>query len=116
MNNDVDLGWEMPEEQKKEQDEEKRFLDLFDQWKSGTWFMSSASDIIAHPACQEIIAMGEKMIPNMLNLLVYTTRYNTLVWILFEITGENPVKPKHIGSIKNMAKDWIEWGKNKGLI
>ncbi len=32
------------------------------------------------------------------------------------ITNENPVPDKHLGNIKKMSKDWIKWGKKKGII
>jgi hypothetical protein len=36
-----------------------------------------------------------------------------LIWFNFlrRVTGENPVKPEHIGKPELMAKDWLEWAK-----
>jgi hypothetical protein len=35
---------------------------------------------------------------------------------LFAITGENPISSEHRGHVKLMAQDWVEWGKQCGIL
>ena len=65
-----------------------------------------------HPAYQEIISMGTKIVP----LLLSELKKNPLYWLaaLSAITGENPVKPEQRGRVKQMASAWMEWGRNQG--
>jgi len=37
-------------------------------------------------------------------------------WALEAITEENPVGPADAGNVRDMARVWIEWGKQNGLI
>src|SRR5438067_2403633 len=42
---------------------EQRFRDLVDQWKEATEFTSSTTEMVLHPAYQQIIGMGPVAIP-----------------------------------------------------
>jgi hypothetical protein len=65
-----------------------------------------------HPAYQEIINMGTKIVL----LLLSELKKNPLYWLsaLSAITGENPIQLEQRGRIKQMASAWIEWGRNQG--
>jgi hypothetical protein len=67
-----------------------------------------------HPAYQEIILMGQQVVP----LLLAELRRDPDFWFaaLRAITGENPVPPASAGKVKEMARAWIAWGKARGYI
>jgi hypothetical protein len=90
----------------------KKFYTLATQWQNEVAGMSSTTQMSQHPAYQEIINMGTKIVP----LLLSELTKNPLYWLiaLSEITGENPIKPEQRGRVKQMASAWIEWGKNQG--
>jgi hypothetical protein len=68
----------------------------------------------SHPAYQEIIGMGQKVVP----LLLTELKRKPDFWFvaLREITGENPVPPESAGRIEEMARAWLKWGRSKGYI
>jgi hypothetical protein len=90
-----------------------RFEVLFQQWKQETLFSSSGSEITNHPAYQAIIELGPSVVPFILIKLQEDPQQ--LFYALFKITGENPVKPKHVGMLSKMKEDWLEWGAIQGL-
>ncbi|MBK8565570.1 MAG: hypothetical protein IPN76_20045 [Saprospiraceae bacterium] len=91
-----------------------RFELLFQQWKQETLFSSSGSEITNHPAYQAIIELGPSVVPFILIKLQEDPQH--LFYALFKITGENPVKPKHVGMLSKMKEDWLEWGATKGYL
>jgi len=88
------------------------FYALAAQWESEVAGLSLTAQMSEHPAYQEIINMGTKIVP----LLLSELENNPLYWLsaLSAITGENPIKPEQRGRVKQMASAWIEWGKNQG--
>lgn len=90
----------------------EKFYSLASQWQNDVEGMSSTAQMSQHPAYQEIISMGTKVVP----LLLRELKHNPIYWLLAlsEITGENPIKPEQRGRVKQMAEAWIEWGKNQG--
>jgi hypothetical protein len=84
----------------------EKFYSLASQWQSDVEGMSSTAQMSQHPAYQEIISMGTKVVP----LLLRELKQNPLYWLLAlsEITGENPIKPEQRGRVKQMAEAWIE--------
>lgn len=89
-----------------------KFYTLASQWQSEVEGISSTTQMSQHPAYQEIISMGTKIVP----LLLSELKQNPLYWLsaLSEITGTNPIKPEQRGRVKQMAEAWLEWGKNQG--
>ena len=93
-------------------------IDLFEKlshkWLEETLNVSSVSDIVLNEGYQEIIGMGKSVVPLILRKLQHSPQH----WLcaLRVITGENPVKKESIGRIKRMAKDWIDWGVEKGYL
>ncbi|HEY9851580.1 MAG TPA: hypothetical protein V6D28_19070 [Leptolyngbyaceae cyanobacterium] len=89
-----------------------KFYALAQQWENEVAGMSSTAQMSQHPNYQEIIRMGEKVVP----LLLLELRKNPLYWLtaLSTITGENPIKAEQRGRVKQMASAWIEWGRNHG--
>ena len=81
-------------------------------WEAETLFLSDAHRIIEHPAFQEILSLGEAVIPFMLHDLEQGPRQ--WVWALSRITGENPVPPADAGNLRQMGKAWLCWGRENG--
>jgi hypothetical protein len=92
----------------------KKVYALAEKWQNEVEGISSTLQMSEHPAYQEIISFGYKVVP----LLLKELKNNPLYWLsaLSTITGENPIKPEHKGKIKQMAEAWIDWGKNKGCL
>jgi hypothetical protein len=91
---------------------EKRFRHLEAVWEAETLYLSDAHKIIEHPAFQEIIGMGEAVIPFMLRDLEKAPRQ--WVWALSRITGANPLRPEDAGDSRRMADAWLRWGREHG--
>src|SRR5438874_12850596 len=95
-----------------EENVEQQFRRLEAIWEAETLFLSDAHRIIEHPAFQEIISLGEAVIPLMLHDLEQGPRQ--WVWALPRITGANPVPPADGGNLRNMAEAWLRWGRENG--
>ena len=91
-----------------------RFELLFQQWKQETLLSSSGSEITNHPAYLAIIELGPSVVPFILIKLQEDPQH--LFYALFKITGEYPVKPKHLGMLTKMKEDWLEWGAVQGYL
>jgi hypothetical protein len=70
--------------------------------------------MIRHPAYLEIIDLGEPVVPLLLDELQREPDF----WFaaLQKITGADPVPKTSAGKIKEMAKAWLDWGRDKGLL
>jgi hypothetical protein len=91
---------------------EQRFRRLEAIWEADTLYLSNARKIIEHPAFQEIISLGEAVIPLMLRDL--QKEPSEWVWALPRITGVNPVSPADGGNFRKMAEVWLKWGRENG--
>ena len=91
-----------------------RFHRLKEKWEAETAFLSSVSDIVMHPAYQQIIGMGPVSIPLILREM--SIKQGQWFWALKSITNEDPVKPRHRGIVAEMSKAWLQWGKERGYI
>lgn len=89
---------------------------LAEQWINETTFISSATELIEHPAYQKIIEYGTAAIPFLLNRLKNGPEPHFWGPALEAITGENPVPKEHAGRILLIAQDWIDWGRDKGYL
>ena len=91
---------------------EVRFRRLADIWRTETAYVSSSSELVAHPAFQEIVSMGPAVIPLLLRELANGTGH----WhrALKRITGIDPVLPTDRGKIDKAAEAWLRWGKEQG--
>jgi len=92
---------------------EQRFQRLLETWDRETRFQSSTTRIIEHPAYQEIISLGALAIPSLLRALE-STGNGHLGPALTAITGVSPVLPEHRGKIREIARDWVRWGRESG--
>jgi len=92
----------------------ERFEVLADWWEEETFFHSNSSLKNAHPALQEIISMGEPIVP----LILERMRSQGGHWFeaLQQITGADPVSPADYGKIAAMQNSWLQWGEDRGYI
>jgi hypothetical protein len=95
-------------------DVEQQFAALTRQWKAATAFQSSTSAMIADPAYQAIIQLGQPAVP----LLLRELETEPAHWFeaLKAITGEDPVSPMDWGKIPAMRAAWLAWGRQHHLI
>lgn len=91
-----------------------RFHRLKEKWEAETAFLSSVSDIVMHPAYQQIIGMGPAAIPFILKEV--SIKQGQWFWALKSITNADPVKPEHRGIVAEMSMAWLQWGKERGYI
>jgi hypothetical protein len=91
---------------------EAKFRRLATIWCAETACISSSSDLVAHPAFQEIVSLGPAVIPLLLRKLENRTGH----WhrALRRITGIDPVPAADRGTIAKSAEAWMKWGKEQG--
>jgi hypothetical protein len=83
----------------------EKFRRLAAVWLAETAYVSSTSELVAHPAFQEIVALGPAVIPFLLRALENRTGH----WhrALRRITGADPVPPADRGNIDKAAEAWL---------
>jgi hypothetical protein len=93
---------------------ESAFRELAREWRDETRYLSSSTQITAHPAYQRIVQLGAAVVP----LLLEELRREPDHWFaaLRELTGENPVAPEDRGDVPAMAAAWVRWGEREHLI
>ena len=91
---------------------DRTFTNLVQQWRNETIGISSTTDLVMHPAYQQIIKMGPVVIPLLLREVA--RKSGRWFWALCEISGEDPVPLEKRGKTKEMTQIWLEWGKAKG--
>lgn len=94
------------------QEEEARFLDLVATWKRARGPHSSSARLAEHPAYQQIISMGPEVVPWVLRELEREPDH----WFraLRALTSADPVSPEHRSKVREMAEDWLRWGREQG--
>jgi hypothetical protein len=90
----------------------ERFDRLADAWHSAVAHHSSSRIRHNHPAYQEIIAMGQAVVPLLLRDLETNQRH----WFaaLAAITGADPIGDEDAGDISKMSEGWLRWGRESG--
>lgn len=90
-----------------------QFQQLSKQWNEATRYHSNIQSLRNNPVYQELIALGEPIVPLILGEL---DRESHVCWfaVLNAITGENPVPPEDAGFVEAMARDWLDWGRRRG--
>jgi hypothetical protein len=91
---------------------ERRFRELAEEWKAATAFLSSITEMEAHPAYQKIIGMGKEALPFLFEELRREPDF--WFWALSAITGEDPVPEAARGNVRLMAKAWLTWAEEHG--
>lgn len=93
-------------------DIERRFMELSEEWKTESMFMSSTTAMAMLPSYQKIIGMGQAVLPLIFRELEREPRY--WFWALRAITDAAPVPVENRGRIREMAKAWLRWGRLQG--
>jgi hypothetical protein len=70
--------------------------------------------MVMHPAYQQIIGMGERVVPVLLREL--ERRPNHWFWALKAITRQDPVPDEARGDFDAMVGAWLRWGRTQGYI
>jgi hypothetical protein len=91
---------------------EQRFRRFAAVWETETLVLSNPNLISGHWAFQEIIRMGDAVVPLLLRDL--EREPHLWAWALPDITGENPVPTGAAGNIRKMSEAWLRWGRHKG--
>jgi hypothetical protein len=91
---------------------EERFRRLEATWMGEVGHHSSTTKLVNHPAFQEIIRMGQAVVPFMLQDL--EKRPRLWVWALPAITGADPVAADDRGDIAKMSEAWLRWARDNG--
>src|SRR5262245_22590822 len=91
---------------------EAKFQRLATVWRAETAYVSSSGDLVAHPAFQDIVALGSPVIP----LLLCELEKRTGHWhrALRRITGDDPVPAADRGNIERATEAWLRWEKEHG--
>ena len=92
----------------------ERFQELANRWQEETVLLANSDRKNAHPALQEIISMGQPVVPLILERMQSQGGH----WFeaLQQITGARPVPPESRGRIKEMTQAWLEWGELNGYV
>lgn len=91
-----------------------RFNTLAMEWLCGMGYGSNPAALTSHPSYKAIVGYGSDAIPFILAQLKRAP--SLLSWTLFDITGDNPVKPSEHGNVVKITRAWLKWGKKKKLI
>lgn len=93
---------------------ETEFNELAEQWYRATLHSSGYVDKILHPAYQRIIGLGKDVVPLILRELQDAP--SDWFWALRALTGEDVTTPEMAGKRDEMARAWLDWGKERGFI
>lgn len=85
----------------------EKFRDLSFTWQHDHRFTSDLEKIAMHPAYQEIIGMGEKALPYIIDSMQKKPHH----WFaaLKAITGVDPVDDDDMGNMFEMTNAWLNW-------
>ena len=92
---------------------EDKFYRLAAAWHNAVAHHSSSRIRENHPAYQEIIGMGQAVVPLLLRDLEVNHRH----WFtaLAVITGADPISEEDAGKVPRMAEAWLRWGREHGF-
>ena len=91
----------------------RRFEQLAKTWREECAHLSSVREMVLHPAYQQIVGMGKDALVFLLREL--ERQPDHWFWALWAITQENPVPVEHRGRVRDMARDWLEWARRRGI-
>lgn len=89
------------------------FEEMKSRWLTETALSSSGTEMVSNANYRAIIALGWDVIPIILDDLQKSPEW----WFvaLSEITGEQATNGDHRGDLEAMSRDWIKWGRIKGM-
>lgn len=88
------------------------FQALVKQWREENHGVSSTNQMSMHSAYQQIIGMGDAVIPLLIKEL--EKKSGQWFWALKSITREDPVSPENRAKTKEMIKAWLDWSRQRG--
>lgn len=91
---------------------EQTFHELVTTWRKETLFTPSVTDMAMHRSYQRIIGLGPAAVPLLLRELERNPDH--WFWALHAITGIDPTTPEQKGKVQEMAKAWLDWGREAG--
>jgi hypothetical protein len=91
---------------------ENLFPTLARRWKEERGPTSSTTEMALCPSYQRIIGLGPAAVPLILRELEREPDH--WFWALKAITGEDPVPEASRGKVREMARLWVEWGRQQG--
>lgn len=95
--------------------DEQMFSLLVTDWYRERGAKSSTSEIVLCPSYQHIIGLGENALPLIFRQLRKEgDKPDNWFWALHAITSDNPVPEQLRGNRREMAKLWLEWGRDRG--
>jgi hypothetical protein len=97
-----------------EADIRERFRRLAAEWKEKSRYLSNTAQMAMLRPYQRIIGMGMPVVPLILEEL--KREPDQWFWALEAITGENAVPSEAAGKVSLMARAWVEWGAQRGLV
>ncbi len=109
--NDLAESYNFPESRQQE-NYIQRFYNLLETWRGDLKHISSITDAALHPSYQQIIGMGEKILPFILKELESKPLY--WFWAVKAITHVDPVPPADKGKVQKMKDAWLKWAQNQG--
>ncbi len=90
-----------------------RLQRLLRRWREETALLSSSTRIIGHPAYQEIISLGQPVLPLLFQELERSLDGH-LAPALAALTGAQPVPESDRGRIRKVAEAWLCWARENG--
>ena len=91
---------------------EEFFRSVREEWLKERPLGVDVAGMVAHPAYQRIIGMGEEAVPFILQEL--ERRPDHWFWALYAITGSDPVSEDAQGNLSKMTDAWLDWGHKNG--
>ncbi len=92
---------------------EQQVQRLLRTWRTETAPLSSSIRITAHPAYQELIALGKAALPALFSDLEQS-HDGHLSRALTAITGAHPIPPEDRDRIRQIAAAWLRWARENG--
>jgi len=89
------------------------FAKLCEVWQRDTKKLSMLHRIILHPAYQQIIGMGDKVLPHVFK--EFETHGGQWIWALSAITGNWSV-PQPGATFRESRQAWLSWGRENGYL
>lgn len=95
---------------------EREFKSLAQRWRNETTHLSIASEKANNLAYQQIIGMGEEVLPLIFRELETTT--SDWFWALRAIARDRApvITAEDRGRVRRIAEIWMEWGKQNGYV
>lgn len=88
---------------------QEHFFELAKRWRTEVKTISSTTDRVLNSAYQDIIGMGESVLPLIFRELEMNGGH--WFWALRHITQENPASPEDAGNVQKLTDAWLRWGR-----